>query len=259
MAAGTALYPVLESPTPAAVVWPEGRLLIVSEEERVRRALHSALHSLGFNVGEAVSGEEALALCQIIHFDVVLVDANMSGKDGIQICSELRPLLPRGAILVHSVDGDQERKLEALEAGADDYLTRPIHMRELTARIRATLRPAAAAAAQTEEVVVIGEVSLDPARRIVRKSGHRVYLTPKEFDLVNCLMAEPGMPVTHARLLHVLWNDEPETRVDCLRNLVRQLRKKLEDDPGAPRYVLTESHIGYRFAGPAGASKSRRG
>jgi two-component system, OmpR family, KDP operon response regulator KdpE len=258
MAAGTAFYPVLKSRTSAPVVWSEGRLLIVSEDERVRRALHSALYSLGFNVGEAVSGEEALALGRIIHFDVVLVDANMSGKDGIQICAELRPLLPRGAILVHSVDGDDERKLEALEAGADDYLIRPIHMGELTARIRATLRPAVTTAAQTEEVVVIGEVSLDSERRIVRKSGHRVYLTPKEFELINCLMADPGMPVTHARLLHVLWNDEPATRVDCLRNLVRQLRKKLEDDPGAPRYVLTESHIGYRFAGPADASKSRR-
>jgi len=236
-----------------------GKLLIVSEDEPARRVLHTSLYSLGFNIGEAVSGEEALALCRILHFDAVFVDADMSGKDGIQTCTELRRLLPVGAILVLGVNDDQERKIEALEAGADDYLTGPLHMRELTARIRATLRPALTAPAPTEDVVVIGEVSVDPGRRLVKKAGRRIHLTPREFELVNCLIRPVGMPVTHARLLHVLWNDEHATRVDCLRNLVRQLRKKLEDDPGAPRYVLTESHIGYRFAGPPAASKSRRG
>jgi len=258
MAIGTAFNPGLQSQRPAKARPSEGELLIVGEEERVRRVLHTTLYSLGFNIGEAVSGEEALALCRILHFDAVLVDANMSGKDGIQTCAELRRLLPQCAILVLSVNGDQERKIEALEAGADDYLTGPFHMRELTARIRATLRPAVTAV-QTEEVIVIGEVSLDPAHRVVRKAGRRIYLTPKEFELVSCLMTNPGMPVTHAKLLHALWGDEYAVRVDCLRTIVHQIRRKLEDDPGAPRYVLTESHIGYRFADPDTVSKSTRG
>lgn len=230
----------------------------------MRRVLHTSLYSLGFNVGEAVSAEEALALCRVLHFDAVLMDAHMSTENGIQTCAELRRLLPLSAILVLGVTGDQERKIEALEAGADDYLARPFHMRELTARIRATLRLAFTAPAPTEGVVVFGEVSIDPGRRLVQKAGRRIDLTPREFELLNCLITSPGMPVTQARLLNVLWSDvlwsdEQATRVDCLRNLVRQLRKKLEDDPGAPRYVLTQRHIGYRFAGPAATSKSSRG
>lgn len=228
MAIGTALYPISQSQTPAKGAPSAGRLLIVGEDEPMRRVLHSNLHSLGFDIGEAVSGEEALSLCRILHFDAVLVDADMSGKDGIQTCAELRRLLPLGAILVLGVHGNQERKIEALEAGADDYLTGPFHMRELAARIRATLRPAFTAPALNGDVVVIGEVSVDPGRRLVEKAGRRIHLTPREFELLNFLIRPVGMPVTHARLLHVLWNDEHATRVDCLRNLVRQLRKKLE-------------------------------
>jgi len=251
MAIGQAYYPPLQSQKVAQTNRPEGKLLIVDDESSVRRALHSTLYSLGFDIGEAASGDEAIALCRIVRYDAVLLDVNMPGKGGIETCAELRRLLPRVAILMLSVNDDQERKVEALEAGADDYVTKPFHMRELTARIRAALRRARTAAAQSEEIIVIGEISLNPARRLVTKSGRPIHLTPKEFDLLHHLMSHPGLPITHARLLHVVWGAEYASQVEYLRTFVRQLRKKLEDDAGSPRYVLTDSHIGYRFADPS--------
>ena len=251
MAIGPAFYPSQQSQTLSQSNRPEGKLLIVDDESSVRRALHSTLYSLGFDIGEAASGEEAIALCRIVRYDAVLLDVNMPGKGGIETCAELRRMLPRVAILMLSVNDDQERKVEALEAGADDYVTKPFHMRELTARIRAALRRARTAAAQTEEIVLIGEVSLNPARRLVEKAVRPIHLTPKEFDLLHYLMTHPGLPISHGRLLHVVWGPEYASQVEYLRTFVRQLRKKLEDDAASPRYVLTDSHIGYRFADPA--------
>jgi two-component system KDP operon response regulator KdpE len=268
MAIGPVFYPPSLNQVPPEANRPEGRLLIVGEEMPQRRALHTNLYSLGFDIGEAGSGEEALELCRISHFDAVLVDAGMFGRNGIRTCAELRHLLPRGAILVLSVNDDRERQVEALEAGADHYVTRPFHLRELTARIRATLRAALAAGVQTEEAVVVGEVvgevvgdavgeivvgemSLDPVRRLARKAGCRIRLTPREFSLLRCLMTQPGMPVARGRLLRVLWGREYPALVDCLRTLVLRLRRKIEDDPSVPLYILTENHIGYRFVDPA--------
>ena len=234
----------------------EGKVLIVDDEASLRRALHTTLYGLGFDIGEAASGEEAIALCRIVRYDAVLLDVNMPGKSGIETCAELRRLLPRVAILMLSVNDDQERKVEALEAGADDYVTKPFHMRELTARIRAALRRARITSAHSEETIVIGEISLHPARRLVQKSGQPIHLTPKEFDLLHYLMGHSGLPITHARLLHVVWGAEYASQVEYLRTFMRQLRRKLEDDAGNPRYLLTDSHVGYRFADPAQFARS---
>jgi two-component system KDP operon response regulator KdpE len=234
---------------------PEGKLLVVDDDAAVRRALHTTLYGLGFDIAEAASGEEALALCRIVRCDAVLLDVNMPGKSGIETCRELRRLMPRVAILMLSVSDDQDRKIEALEAGADDYVTKPFHMRELTARIRSALRRSRASASHGDEVIVIGDIELDPARRLVRKTGHAVHLTPKEFDLLQYLMSHAGVPVTHARLLHVVWGAEYSSQVEYLRTFMRQLRKKLEDDAGDPRYLLTDSHIGYRFADPGPSAR----
>jgi len=250
MAIGPTFQPPV-SPPASQANRPEGKLLIVDDEPAVRRALHSTLYSLGFDIGEAASGEEALALCRIVRYDAVLLDLNMPGKTGIETCAELRRLLPRVSILMLSVVDDQERKVEALEAGADDYVTKPFHMRELTARIRAALRRARTTAAQPEDVISIGEVMLNPARRLVQKAGRPIHLTPKEFDLLHYLMSHAGRPITHSRLLHMVWGEEYASQVEYLRTFVRQLRKKLEDNTGAPRYVLTDSHVGYRFSDPA--------
>jgi len=247
MAIGAALYPILQSQTSAKSGPSAGKLLIVGGDDPLRRELHSNLYSLGFDIGEAVSGEEALALCRIFHFDAVLMDADISGKDGMQTCAELRRLLPLGAILVLGINHDQERKLEALEAGADDWLTRPFHVRELTARIRAILRPASTAPAPTEDVVVIGEVSVDPGRRIVQKAGRRVYLTPKEFELLKYMASNAGKVVTHRALLQAVWGWRSAEQTEYLRVFVNQLRRKIEPDPQHPQYIVTEPWVGYRF------------
>jgi two-component system KDP operon response regulator KdpE len=236
---------------PAQTERLEGKVLIVDDEPAVRRALHTTLFTVGFDIGEAASGEEAIALCRIIKYDAVLLDINMSGKSGIEACAELRKMHPRLAILMISVNEDEERKVQALEAGADDYVTKPFHMRELTARIRAALRRARTTASDVEGSIAIGDLTLHPARRLVQISGTTIHLTPKEFDLLHYLMSHPGLPITHARLLHAVWGAEYVSQVEYLRTFVRQLRKKLGDDAANPRYLRTDSHVGYRFADPS--------
>jgi two-component system KDP operon response regulator KdpE len=233
----------------------EGKILVVDDEASVRRALHSTLFTLGFDIGEASSGDEAIALCRIVRYDGVLLDINMPGKGGVETCRELRRLVPGMAILMLSVNDDQERKIEALEAGADDYVTKPFHMGELTARIRAAIRRSKASAIPVEDVIRVGEIEIHPARRLVRKNGDAIHLTPKEFDLLYYLISHAGLPITHARLLHVVWGAEYANQVEYLRTFVRQLRRKLEGDAAQPKYVLTDTHVGYRFVDPAQAPK----
>lgn len=180
-------------------------------------------------------------------YNVVLLDINMPGMDGIETCRQLRRLLPRVAILMLTVRDSQDDKVQALEAGADDYVTKPFNIRELTARIRAAVRRAQALEDNRSESIRIGDIELQPARRAVLKAGNVVPLTPKEFDLLHYLMAHAGFPVTHGRLLKVVWGPEYSHEVEYLRTFVRQLRKKIEDEPANPRYLLTDVHIGYRF------------
>lgn len=247
---GTAAIPLSAS---------EGKVLIIDDEASVRRALHTALLGLGFDIGEAGSGEEAIEICRIVKYDAVLLDINMPGKSGIETCAELRKMRPRMAILVVSVSDDRERKVKALEAGADDYVTKPFHIRELTARIRSSLRRTRATATlDIEDVITIGDLSINAARRLLQKAGFTIHLTPKEFDLLHYLMANRGLPITHERLLHTVWGAQYVGQVEYLRSFVRQLRKKLDDDAANPRYILTENHIGYRFADPADGTPSRR-
>jgi two-component system KDP operon response regulator KdpE len=229
----------------------EGKLLIIDDDPSTRRNLHTALYSLGFDVGEARTCEEAIGLCHVIRYEAVLLDINMPGKRGIDTCRELRRMLPRAALVTLSVHDDPERKIEALEAGADDYVTKPFHLRELTARIQSALRCIRTSSTQTDELISIGEIEIHPERRLVSKSGDPIHLTPKEFDLLHYLMSHPGVPIARARLLHAVWGADYGEQLEYLRSFVRQLRKKLEDDPANPRYLLTDSHIGYRFIDPA--------
>jgi two-component system KDP operon response regulator KdpE len=177
----------------------------------------------------------------------VLLDINMPGIDGLETCRQLRRLFPRIAILMLTVRDSQEDKVQALEAGADDYVTKPFQLRELTARIRAAVRRAQALPDHINLVIHIGEIELDPARRTVHKAGNFIPLTAKEFDLLHYLMAHAGFPITHGRLLNAIWGPEYSDEVDYLRTFVRQLRKKIEDQPSSPRYLLTDVKIGYRF------------
>ncbi len=224
-----------------------GSILIVDDDASVRRALHITLQTLGFTTSEAPGGEEALLLARATPYDVVLLDINLPGLDGLETCRQLRRSLPRIAILMLTVRDSEDDKVQALDAGADDYVTKPFHIRELTARVRAAVRRAQAQEDDTNAVIRIGDIELDPPRREVRKAGNYIRLTPKEFDLLHYLMAHAGLPITHGRLLNAIWGPEYGDEVEYLRTFIRQLRKKIEDDPGNPKYLLTDVQIGYRF------------
>jgi two-component system KDP operon response regulator KdpE len=177
-----------------------------------------------------------------------LLDINMPGVGGIEACRMLRRLTPGLPILMLTVRDSADDKIDALDAGADDYITKPFHVGELTARVRSAVRRSRLAQGESETVIAIGEIELDRERRLVRKSGAIVHLTPKEFELLYCLMSHAGKPLTHARLLTSVWGTEYGSELEYLRTFVRQLRKKLEDDPARPKYLLTESYVGYRFS-----------
>ena len=225
-----------------------GKILIVDDESSIRRALHSTLHGMGFEVDQASTGEEALDLVRASEYDVVLLHINMPGIGGVRACREIRRSLPRLGILMLTVRDSEDDKVAALDAGADDYITKPFHIRELAARIRSAVRRSSNTRSDPDAVIQIGNIELDPARRLVRKAGEPVHLTPKEFDLMHYLMANAGLPMTHVRLLRAVWGPEYGGELEYLRTFVRQLRKKLEEDPAEPVYLLTDSHIGYRFA-----------
>jgi two-component system, OmpR family, KDP operon response regulator KdpE len=234
---------------------PAARILIVDDDYSIRRALHMTLYDQGFDITEASSGEDALALARAVRYDAVLLDINLPGKSGVDICRELRRLFPRVAILMLTVRNGQDDRVEALDAGADDYIVKPFQMRELIARIRAAVRRVQTPRDENEDCIRIGQITLDTARRSVEKSGAPIHLTPKEFDLLQYLMTHSGLPVNHSRLLASVWGPEYVGQSEYLRTFVRQLRKKLEDNPAEPRYLLTDSHIGYRFADSATLSK----
>jgi two-component system KDP operon response regulator KdpE len=226
----------------------QGKVLIVDDDGSIRRALSGTLQGMGFAVDAASTGEAALQLVGQTAFDVVLLDINMPGMGGIRTCREIRKSQPRLGILMLTVRDSEEDKVAALDAGADDYVTKPFKVRELAARVRAAVRRSAAFRTDPEAPICIGNIEMDPARRLVRKAGEAVHLTPKEFDLLRYLMAHAGLPITHARLLHAVWGPEYGGELEYLRTFIRQLRKKLEDDAAEPAYLLTDSHIGYRFA-----------
>jgi two-component system KDP operon response regulator KdpE len=225
-----------------------GKVLIVDDEISIRRSLHNTLQTMGFIVNDTSTGEDALRLVRESQYDVVLLDINMPGIGGVQACREIRKILPRLGILMLTVRDSEDDKVTALDAGADDYITKPFNIRELAARVRAAVRRSSAAQSDSETVIQIGDIELDPARRLASKAGAQVHLTPKEFDLLHFLMAHAGLPMTHVRLLHAVWGPEYGGELEYLRTFVRQLRKKLEEDPAEPEYLLTDSHVGYRFA-----------
>ncbi len=225
-----------------------GKVLIVDDEPSIRRALRTTFGTLGFDIAEAVTGEQALPLLHSATFDAVLLDINMPGMGGIEACREIRHQFPHLAVLMLTARDNEDDKVEALEAGADDYITKPLPIRELVARVRAAVRRAhTPAGKENAPVITIGAITLDPLRRLVQKSGQTVRLTPKEFDLLHHLMKNAGRPIMHVRLLSAVWGPEYGDELEYLRTFIRQLRKKLEDDAAHPKYLLTDSHIGYRF------------
>ena len=183
----------------------------------------------------------------MVDYEAVVLDINMPGIGGIETCRRIRRTYTRMSILMLTVRDSEDDKVEALDAGADDYVTKPFQTRELTARIRAAIRRFRAPETPAEMPIVNGAIMFDPARRRVERAGVEVHLTPREFDALQYLITHAGRPVTHARLLAVLRGPGFGNERTYLRVLIGQLRKKLEDDPANPVYVLTASHIGYRF------------
>ena len=220
------------------------RVLIVDDEPQIRRVMRTALMANGYEPYEARTGEEALDVLRDFSPDVILLDLNMPGMGGMDTCRRIRSSSD-SAVIVLSVRDSEQDKVEALDAGADDYITKPFSVNELMARIRANLRRVPNAG---EEPIQVGEdLIVDPAKRQVALHGKPVRLTPKEFDLLVYLLTNANKPVSHRKLLQTIWGPEYGDEVEYLRVFVSQLRKKIEQDPAHPRYIVTEPWVGYRF------------
>lgn len=227
-----------------------GRVLIVDDEPQLRRVMRTALSANGYEPYEARTGEEALEALREFNPEVILLDMNMPGIGGMAACRELRAV-SEVAIIVLSVRDGERDKIAALDAGADDYITKPFSVNELMARIRANLRRLPGQMEQMQPIVVSDELTVQPGARQVIANGQTVRLTPKEFDLLQYLLANANKAIAHRKLLQTLWGPEYGDEVEYLRVFVSQLRKKIEADPAHPRYIVTEPWIGYRFAWPA--------
>ena len=230
-----------------------GNILVTDDDSDLRWVLGTTLGALGFGVVSSSNGEQALLEVGTRRFDAVLLDVNMPGIGGIETCRRIRKKAPLLPILMLTVRDRERDKIEAFDAGADDYITKPFSVPELAARLRSAVRRFNTESSDSGEFgntgtpIVIGDIELDPTRRAVRKNGALLRLTPKEFELLHYLMKHPGRPVAHTALLQAIWGDDCALQTEYLRTFVSQLRKKLEDDPSNPQYLLTELSFGYRF------------
>lgn len=226
------------------------RILIVDDEPQIRRVMKTSLAAHGYEVFEASTGEEALEALRDYTPDLILLDMNMPGMGGMAACRELRAVSDVSIIVLSVRDGERD-KIAALDVGADDYLTKPFSINELEARIRANLRRLPSQAEQNQAPFISEDLTVDFVARQVTSRGHPIRLTPKEFELLQHLIANANKPVTHRKLLQSLWGPDYGEEVEYLRVFVSQLRKKLEADPAHPRYIVTEPWVGYRFAIPS--------
>ena len=228
----------------------QGSVLIVEDDSALRHTVASTLGALGFEVREASNGEAALAELRSRSIEVVLLDLNMPGIGGMQTATKMRSLYPSIAIIVLTVRDHDDDRVQALDAGADDYVTKPFRLPELAARLRASVRRVRMPAGATPKRLVIGDISLDLEGYRVTKANQEVHLTPKEFELLHTLMQHAGSPITHQKLLSTVWGPEYGNEREYLRTYISQLRRKLEADASTPQYLLTENYVGYRFQQP---------
>ncbi len=221
-------------------------VLVVDDNPQIRRALRAILISQGFVVMDARSGEEALDLIRKERVEIVLLDVNLPGMSGFETCKEIRRASDVPVIML-TVRNSERDKVQAFDAGADDYIVKPFGAEELTARIRATLRRSGS---EDSFSFVSSNLQIDFERRTVSAKGRTVRLTPKEFGLLRQLVTNQGKTLTHRWLLQSVWGPDYGEEMESLRVLVNQLRKKIEPDPRKPRYILTEPWVGYRFENP---------
>jgi two-component system KDP operon response regulator KdpE len=218
------------------------QILVVDDEPQILTALETTLRGAGYDVETAATGEDALIRAAIRPPEGVILDLVLPGKSGVEVCRELREWTD-APVLVLSVVGEESEKVAALDAGADDYVTKPFGMDELLARLRAALRRAGPG----EPVLRIGELEIDLEKRSVRRAGELVQLTPHEFALLRLLAVNEGKLLTHRAILREVWGAAYQSESHYLHVYVSQLRQKIERDPARPRYLLTETGAGYRL------------
>lgn len=222
------------------------RILVVDDDQHITLVLRSGLTKHGYDVRVAAEGESALELFQAWTPDLVVTDVSMPNVNGLELCGRLRAI-SRVPIIVLSVKGDESVKIEVLDAGADDYVTKPFGIGELLARVRAALRRSPVTADDEEAIIEEGDFRVDPQARDVSVAGKDVHLSPKEFDLLLYFIRHPGRVLTHRTLLAKIWGGNSVEQTEYLRVFVRHLRKKIEPDPAKPCYILTDPWVGYRF------------
>ncbi len=223
------------------------KILVVDDEPQIRRVMRATLTAQGCQVIDARTAEEGLEKQREYLPDLVLLDINLPDMGGLECCGHMRANSEM-PIIILSVRNSENDKVKALDAGADDYVTKPFGMQELLARIRAQLRRAPAGPDSGPRKVVLEDITIDfESRKATAKTGH-VRFTPKEFDLLRYLVSHAGKVVPHRQLLQAVWGPDYGGEVEYLRVFINQLRKKLEPDPSAPKYILTEPWVGYRFA-----------
>jgi two-component system, OmpR family, KDP operon response regulator KdpE len=221
-------------------------VLVVDDEPQIRRSLRVTLRANGYDVDEAPTGEAALDLASTNPPLLVILDLSLPDTNGVEVTRRLREWT-QVPIVILSVRGDDDAKVRALDAGADDYLTKPFSVPELLARMRVALRHSAANAEAAGGVLVAGEVEIDLTRRVVRRGGRDVHLTPTEYGLLRFLAQHAERVVTHGQLLRSVLGPGYEDAIGSLRVYITNLRKKLEADPSEPRLIVTEPGVGYRL------------
>lgn len=224
----------------------QGRILVVDDDPQIRRVMRTTLVVQGYEVADARSGEEALEKFREGKYDLILLDMNMAGIDGIETCREIRSSSDV-AIVMLTVRDTEKDKVMALDAGADDYVTKPFSTPELLARVRAALRRVPNNPETGPQSIKAGDLEVDLQTRRVHLRGNVIRLTPKEFELLRYLALHPNIPVPHMKLLQAVWGPDYGEEVEYLRVFINQLRKKIEADPSNPEFILTEPWVGYRF------------
>jgi two-component system, OmpR family, KDP operon response regulator KdpE len=226
-------------------------VLLIDDEPQIRRVLRASLTAQGANVLDVQNGEEALDLLRQKTVDVVLLDLNMPGMGGLETCRAIRKGWDVPIIIV-SVRESERDKVEALDAGADDFVNKPFGFDELLARIRAALRRSGFATDTTPKRISVPGLEIDFEDRRVVAGGKPVRLTPTEFDILRYLISQANKPVPHRRLLEAIWGPEYGEQIEYLRVFINQLRKKIEPPGGKPVFIMTEPRVGYRFVLPQG-------
>jgi two-component system, OmpR family, KDP operon response regulator KdpE len=226
-----------------------GRILVVDDEPQIRRVMRMSLTNEGYEVEDARTGEEALQKLRARRYDLMILDMNMPGIGGLEVCRQARASSDL-AILMLTIRNTEQDKVQALDAGADDFITKPFGMPELLARIRAALRRMPLSPDAGPQRLTLEGVEVDFQARKLIAHGKEVRLTPKEFDLLRYLVAHPNKALSHRELLQSVWGPDYGEQVEYLRVFIKQLRRKLEPRPDKPRYILTEPWVGYRFQMP---------